>query len=123
MAKMKEKRINVIAYLSTDGNMYSAPVKEKKQFRYIKEYASAHNIRISKVIHRDIAGNMDVVKHFRKMARIVETDIDIDGVIVANTEAISVSIADAYYKVGLIVEVGGTFISVDEGRLALRREA
>ena len=62
MAKMKEKRINVIAYLSTDGNMYSAPVKEKKQFRYIKEYASAHNIRISKVIHRDMAGNMDVVK-------------------------------------------------------------
>ena len=56
------------------------------------------------------------------MARIVEMDIDIDGVIVANTEAISVSIADAYYKVGLIVEVGGTFISVDEGRLALRRE-
>ena len=116
MARKKEKRINVIAYLSTDGNMYSAPVKEKKQYRYIEEYAKAHNIHISKVVHRDIASNMDVIKHFRKLARTVETDIDIDGVIVANT-------ADAYYKVGLIVEAGGVFISVDEGRLSLRKEA
>ena len=123
MAKKKEKRINVIAYLSTDGNMYSAPVKEKKQFSYIKEYANAHNIHISKVVHRDIVSDVDVVKHFRKMARIVETDIDIDGVIVSNTKAISVSMADAFYKVGLIVGAGGVFVSVDEGRLALRREA
>ncbi|MCI8793736.1 MAG: resolvase [Eubacterium sp.] len=123
MARKKEKRINVIAYLSTDGNMYSAPVKEKKQYRYIEEYAKAHNIHISKVVHRDIASNMDVIKHFRKLARTVETDIDIDGVIVANTAAVSASVSDAYYKVGLIVEAGGVFISVDEGRLSLRKEA
>jgi hypothetical protein len=118
MARNKEKQINLIAYLSTDGNMYSAPVKEKKQYQYIKEYANAHNIHITKVIHRDVTRNNDVIKHIKKIAKIVETDTDIDGVIVANTAAISVSIADAYYKVGLIAEAGG----VDEGRLALRRE-
>lgn len=34
MHRKKEKQINVIAYLSTDGNMYSTPVKEKKQYQF-----------------------------------------------------------------------------------------
>lgn len=122
MAKRREKPINVIAYLSTDGNMYSAPGKEKKQLRYIKEYANAHNIHIVRTMSRDIAANRDVLKHFNTMASLIANG-HADGVIVVNTEAISVSMADAYYKVGLIAEVGGTFISIDEGRLALRREA
>ena len=118
----REKAINVIAYLSTDGNMYSAPGKEKKQLRYIKEYAKAHNIHIVRTFNRDIANNVDVVKHFRTMASLIANG-RADGVIVVNTEAISISLSDAYYKVGLIVEVGGVFVSVDEGRLSLRREA
>lgn len=122
MAKRREKPINVIAYLSTDGNMYSAPGKEKRQLRYIKEYANAHNIHIVKTMSRDIAANRDVLNHFNTMASLIANG-HADGVIIVNTEAISVSMADAYYKVGLIAEVGGTFISVDEGRLALRREA
>jgi hypothetical protein len=119
----REKQINLIAYLSTDGNIYSVSVKEKKQYQYIKEYANAHNIHIRKVIRRDVTSNNNVIKHIKKIAKIVETETDIDGVIVANTAAISVSIADAYYKVGLIVEAGGVVVSVDEGRLALRGEA
>ena len=119
MAKRREKPIDVIAYLSTDGNMYSAPGKEKKQLRYIKEYAKAHKINIVRTMNRDIVGNREVLKHFKTMANMIANGYA-DGVIV---EAISVSMADAYYKVGMIAEVGGTFISVDEGRLALRREA
>ena len=122
MAKRREKPIDVIAYLSTDGNMYSAPGKEKKQLRYIKEYAKAHKINIVRTMNRDIVGNWEVLKHFKTMANMIANGYA-DGVIVVNTEAISVSMADAYYKVGMIAEVGGTFISVDEGRLALRREA
>lgn len=123
MARKKEKRISVVAYLSTDGNMYSALGKEKKQLRYIKEYANAHNIHIVKIMNRDIANNRDVIKHFKTIAGLVAADNVVDGVIVANTAAVSVSIADAYYKVGLVVEAGGVFVSVDEGRLSLRREA
>lgn len=122
MAKRREKPIDVIAYLSTDGNMYSAPGKEKKQLRYIKEYANAHNIHIVRTMSRDIAANRDVLKHFNTIASLIANGYA-NGVIVVNTEAISVSMADAYYKVGLIAEVGGTFISVDEGRLVLRKEA
>lgn len=123
MTRKKEKRINVVAYLSTDGNMYSAPGKEKRQLRYIKEYANAHNIHIVKIMNRDIANNRDVIKNFKTIASLVAADNGVDGVIVANTAAVSVSTADAYYKIGLIVEAGGIFISVDEGRLALRKEA
>ena len=54
MAKRREKPIDVIAYLSTDGNMYSAPGKEKKQLRYIREYAKAHKINIVRTMNRDI---------------------------------------------------------------------
>lgn len=43
----------------------------------------------------------------------------IDGVVVANMAAVSSSIADAYYKVGLIVEAGGIVVTVDEGRLEM----
>ena len=41
----------------------------------------------------------------------------ISGVVVANMAAVSSSLADAYYKVGLIIEAGGVVATVDEGRL------
>jgi len=33
--------------------------------------------------------------------------------------AVSSSLADAYFKVGLIIEAGGVVVTVDEGRLDL----
>mgnify|MGYP000207029197 CR=1 FL=1 len=116
--KNKNKQINVIAYLSTNGNMYSAPVKEKKQLHYLRDYAKAHNIRIIKVMNRDIAINRDIIRHFRKMAAYIKTG-QADGVIVANLSVISESLPDAYYKVGIIAEAKGSFITVDEGNLSL----
>ena len=118
MAKNKKKQIFAIAYLSTNGNMYSAPVKEQKQLRYIKDYAKAHNIRIVKVMNRDIAVNRDIIRHFKQMAAYIGEKAA-DGVIVANLSAISASLPDAYYKVGIIKEAKGVFISVDEGELCL----
>ena len=41
----------------------------------------------------------------------------VSGVVVANMAAVSSSLADAYYKVGLIIEAGGVVATVDEGRL------
>lgn len=118
MAKNKKKQISAIAYLSTNGNMYSAPVKEQKQLRYIKDYAKAHNIHIVKVMNRDIAVNRDIIRHFKQMAAYIGEKVA-DGVIVANLSAISTSLPDAYYKVGIIKEAKGVFISVDEGELCL----
>lgn len=42
-----------------------------------------------------------------------------DGILLANMGTISVSLADAYYKVGLVVASGGQMITVDEDNLSL----
>lgn len=118
MVKDKKKQLSAIAYLSTNGNMYSAPAKEQKQLRYIREYANAHNIRIVKVMNRDIAVNRDIIRHFKQMAAYIGEGVA-DGVIVANLSAISASMPDAYYKVGIVKEAKGVFVSVDEGELCL----
>jgi hypothetical protein len=41
----------------------------------------------------------------------------------ANIGTISVSLADAYHKVGLIIAAGGQMITVDEGKLSLNIKA
>ena len=41
----------------------------------------------------------------------------ISEVAVANMAAISSSVADAYFKVRLVIEAGGIVVTVDEGRL------
>lgn len=122
MSKKKEPLLFVVAVISTDGNEYSAPIKERKQLRYMKDYANAHNIYITETVNLDRASDQGVVRYFKMMADMVKSK-KIHGVIVANTTAVSTSISDAYYKVGLIKEVGGVFISVDEGRLSLGKEA
>ena len=66
MSKRK-KSINVIAYLSvanaTDKNV---DWKEEKQLSYISEYAKAHNLRIIKIMHKNIMGCSVVNTHFNK---------------------------------------------------------
>lgn len=49
MKKKREKTINCFVYLSTEGDINGAEVREIKQLRYIREYAKAHNIIIKKV--------------------------------------------------------------------------
>ena len=50
MKKKREKTINCFVYLSTEGDINGAEVREIKQLRYIREYAKAHNIIIKKVL-------------------------------------------------------------------------
>jgi len=117
--KVEEPFLNCIVYLSTEGDLYHADEREKKQLRYIKEYAKAHNIKITKMMHRDVMGQADVNRHFRQMVSLVEKKI-VDGIILANMMCISVDMADAYYKVGMVKAVGGQIVTVDEGRLGMR---
>lgn len=41
--------------------------KEKKQLRYIREYAKAHNIEIVKIYRRGILGQYEVNRHFNAL--------------------------------------------------------
>ena len=118
MSKKKEKRINCFVYLAVEADEQSVEMKEKKQLRYIKEYAVAHNIHIVKVYHRDVLGRYDVNSHFKCMLQKIANQ-EADGILLANMGAISKSIADAYYKVGLVISSGGQMITVDEGKLSM----
>lgn len=122
MRKKKMKKINCFVYLAVDAEESTVEAKEMKQLRYIKEYAAAHNIHIVKVYHRDVLGQTVVNGHFRNMLQKLENK-EADGILLANMGAISVGLADAYYKVGLVVASGGQMITVDEGNLSLNIKA
>lgn len=116
--KAKEPQVNCVAYLSTVGDMFTVDLREKKQLRYISEYALAHNIIIKKVLHRDLLGQANVNQHFEKMIHMIRQG-KVQGIIAANMLAISLDVADAYLKVGKVRTAGGMMITVDEGRLGM----
>lgn len=118
MSKRREKEISCFVYLSTDGDINSASVKEKKQLKYIKEYAKAHNISVKAIYHRDILGQYDVNRHFMGIVKRI-SQCEADGILIANMGAISTCIEDAYHKVGIVAAAGGVIVTVDEGRLNL----
>lgn len=114
--KKKEAKLVCVAYLSTDGDINGVERREKKQLKYIVEYAKAHNIKIKNIYHRDVAGMADVNKHLQYMIGLIRKG-EIDGIIVSRMMSISNDIPDAYKKVGMVYEAGGTMVTVDEGRL------
>lgn len=114
--KKKEAKLNCVAYLSTDGDINGVERREKKQLKYIAEYAKAHNIKLKNIYHRDVAGMTDVNKHFLMMLQLIKRG-EIDGIIVSRMMTVSNDIPDAYKKVGMVYEAGGTMVTVDEGRL------
>lgn len=107
-----------IMYLSTEGDIFKAGYREVKQEKYIREYAKAHGIVIAGSMHRDALGMKDVDNHFLRIAKLIAAK-KVQGVIVANMNAVSRDMMDAYRKVGLINMAGGVIISVDEGLLKL----
>ncbi len=117
-SKKNQKPIKCFAYLSTDGDANTAPIKEKKQLRYILEYAKAHNLEVIRVYHRDVLGQRDVNGHFMMMVRRIRNK-DAKAILLANMGAISTSIPDAYAKIGYVQEAGGRIFTVDEGELSL----
>lgn len=118
MGRKKEKESRYIVYLSTDGDINSASVKEKKQLRYIKEYAKAHNISVKAIYHRDILGQYDVNRHFMGIVRRIQNK-EADGILLANMGSISTCLEDAYNKIGIVAAAGGYVVTVDEGKLSL----
>lgn len=112
------KRTKCVAYLSSDGDIYSAEIRENKQLRYLRDYASAHNLDICTVVRRKGLGQKRVNEQWSQMVAMIQKGM-IEGVLIANTEVVSSSIPDSFYKVGQVYEAGGIVITVDEGRLSM----
>ena len=120
LRKVKEKkpRLNCIAYLSVEGDLYNSEVRENKQLKYLYPYAKAHNISICAVMSRNSMGQSIVNEHWKTIAGMIRNG-KADGVLIANTEAVSSSVSDSFYKIGQVYEAGGVVVSVDEGRLSM----
>lgn len=116
--KKIESVVEVVAYLSTSGPLWETEKREKKQERYIREYAAAHNLDIVGVIRRNGLGQGDVNEQFEKITQLIRKKC-VEGVIVANMLAISTDIPDAYYKIGKVKAAGGIIVTVDEGNLGM----
>lgn len=116
MAKKKklEERKNCFMYLSTEGDLFHAEEREQKQYRYIMEYARAHNIHIVKVFHRDVAAQAVIDHHYAQMVEMVRKG-KADGIIVASMMCIARDIPDAFKKIGQLKVAGGVMVSVDDG--------
>ncbi len=114
--KKEQLKIKCVAYLSTKGDLYSTEKSENRQLRYLHDYARAHGIDMCRIIRRNGMGQAMVNEHWKFMAEMIRKGT-VDGILIVNTEAVSVSVPDAFYKVGQIYEAGGLVVTADEGRL------
>ena len=118
MKRKKKEPIRCIAYLSAEDEPFRIATSENKQLRYMYEYAKAHNLKISKVLRRNGMSQEVVNRHWKKMIASITKD-EAEGIFLVNMQAVSLSVADAYLKVGQVSEAGGVVITVDEGQLGM----
>jgi len=113
--------VKCIILLSSDeaDNWDKAERKENKQLNCINKYAKAHNLIPMYIYRRKCFGYYEMNRIFTNMLKMLDSG-RADAVLVANTLSISSGIADAYHKVGRVVENGHRFFSVDEGELKMK---
>lgn len=114
----RQNTLRCIVYLSVDGEMEEIAGKERRQLKYIKEYAIANRIEIAGILHRGGLGQFEVNRQINAIIAQIKAK-KYDGILIANMDAVSIGISDAYTKVGKIIETGGRIITVDEGELKL----
>lgn len=118
MRNRKEKPLHAVVYLSAKGKEKTIEQKEKKQLKYIREYAKAHNIQIVKIMHRSIMGNYVVNTHFQKMVNMIGKK-EVEIILVSKISGIATDLEDAYRKIGKVIQSGGYIVTVDEGEMKL----
>lgn len=116
--KNKKRKLACAVYLSVEAEDWEMKEKEEKQYRYVKDFCKGNHIKIVKVYHRAGLSFYEVQRHFAELARQVAAG-EIEGVVIANSQYVSMGVLDLYYKVGRIVQAGGRVYSVDEGLLEL----
>ena len=114
--RKKIRKMDCIEYLSVQAPLEKVNMLEDKQSRYIHDFAKRSEFHIVGKIRRNGFSQRDVDRQWMQIVNMIRKK-QISGVVVANTAAVSSSLADAYYKVGLIIEAGGVVATVDEGRL------
>lgn len=114
--RKKIKKMDCIEYLSVQAPLEKVNMLEDKQSRYIHDFAKRSEFHIVGKIRRNGFSQRDVDRQWMQIVNMIRKK-QISGVVVANMAAVSSSLADAYYKVGLIIEAGGVVATVDEGRL------
>ena len=119
MSKKRRKPLGCFVYLSTQADERMVDEKERKQLRYIREYAKAHNIQIVKVFRRGILGQNEVNRHFTALVSKIHRG-EAEGILLANMGAVSKDEVDADSKVGKVHAAGGQIVTVDEGFLDLK---
>ena len=105
--RRKIKKMDCIEYLSVQAPLEKVNMLEDKQSKYIHEFVK---------IRRNGFSQRDVDRQWNQIVNMIRKK-QISGIVVANMAAISSSVADAYFKVGLVIEAGGIVVTVDEGRL------
>lgn len=114
--RKKIRKMDCIEYLSVQAPLEKVNMLEDKQSRYIHDFAKRSEFHIVGKIRRNGFSQKDVDRQWMQIVNMIRKK-QISGVVVANMAAVSSSLADAYYKVGLIIEAGGVVATVDEGRL------
>lgn len=117
MSKKKEPRF-MITILASNANKYNLRDREQRQLQCIKEYAASRNIKITKVLRKGEMGDNMITSFFLYIVEEI-CKKHIDGVLLVNMASISTSLQDAYKKVGMIKEAGGTIVTVEEGELGM----
>ena len=118
--KIVKEQIPCIVYLSSneESSFELAEMKENRQLRYINEYADVHGLIPMKIVRRGCFGPAVRNKLFQDCLYLMKQG-KVSALLVANMDAISSGLADAYRKVGMGLEQGCRIISVDEGELRL----
>lgn len=107
--RRKIKKIDCMEYLSVQVPLEKVNMFDDKQSRYIYDYVRKSGYVIVEKIRYNGFLQRDVNQQW----------MQIDGVVVVNMVVVFSSMADAYYKVGLVVETGSIVVTVDEGRLEM----
>ena len=114
--RRKIKKMDCIEYLSVQAPLEKVNMLEDKQSKYIHEFVKRKEYSIVGKMRRNGFSQRDVDRQWNQIVNMIRKK-QISGVVVANMAAISSSVADAYFKVGLVIEAGGIVVTVDEGRL------
>ena len=117
--RRKVRKMDCIEYLSVQAPLEKVNMLEDKQSKYIHDFAKKSEYRIVGKMRRNGFSQRDVDRQWMQIVNMIRKK-QIKGVVVANMAAVSSSVADAYYKVGLINEAGGVVVTVDEGRLEMK---
>jgi 3-dehydroquinate dehydratase len=114
----KRKIFECIEYLSVDAPLEKVDYLENKQSKYIHEYVKNKEYMIVGTESRHGFSQGDINRQWNAIVEKIRKK-QADGVVIANMEAVSADLPDAFRKVGQIIDAGGIIVTVDEGRLGM----